>query len=580
MTCWMLYQNKAASIMRRILPPIFTIMLLCVAAFPQKRSNRESAGINGPVRTVRIEGRQLHAVTYKQWGVMVYTVIYDDQGRTLEDAEYLPGGNPDIKTTFAYDSRGNEIERAHYTHDELTYRSTTRYDAHNRKLEAINFDEKGKQTSRFIFQYEKSGRQVRFELQADGKRRQRGWTMLNSRGDPLEQVEFDDRGSGSHRYVYTYDAAGNKTSDVDYYKTDEGTHVRKNTYVYNNRGDLIEEAYYPDGTLHVRKTHRVDLRGNKIESIEFDGKGVVKERHTWTYDFDHEGNWTRAVISEWTDKAPQEPFQPTYEYRRIFGRVDDATIALWSAARAGDLARVQEALRQGADVNAKHPDGGAALIKAADRGHQEILQALLAAGAMVDGRDAEGWTALMWSAERGRLELVNLLIAAGADPKARNEAGGVPIMPAALNGHVKVLKVLLEKGAEVNAAANDRSTALMVAAREGQTEALRFLLASGADPNLTTRDGLTALFFAVARNQLEAIRILLDKGVDVNARAKAGATPLMLAAGQSEPAVLQLLIEKGADINAATDDGRTALSIAVQANRKEAIDLLRRAGAK
>lgn len=565
--------------MKRILPATFAIMLLCVAALPQKRSSRESAGINGPVRTVRIEGRQLHAVTYEQWGVMVYTLIYDDKGRTLEDAEYLPGGNPDIKTTSAYDARGNEIERAHYTHDELTYRTITRFDARNRKLEEINFDEKGKQTSRFVFQYEKSGKQVRLELQADGRRQRRGWAILNSRGDPLEQIQFD-QGAGSHRYVYTYDAAGNKTSDVDYYKTGRQTLVNKNTYVYNDRGDLIEEAYYPDGTLHARKTHKVDLRGNKIESVEVDGKGVVKERHTWTYDFDQEGNWTRAVISEWTDKAPQEPFQPTYEYRRIFGRVNDATIALWSAAREGDLGRVQQVLGQGAEVNAKHPDGGAALIKAADRGHQEILQALLAAGAMVDGRDAEGWTALMWSAERGRLELVNLLIAAGADPKARNEAGGVPIMPAALNGHVKVLKVLLEKGAEVNAAANDRSTALMVAAREGQTEALRFLLASGADPNLTTRDGLTALFFAAARNQLEAIRILLDKGVDVNARAKGGATPLMLAAAESEPAVLQLLIEKGADINAKTDDGRTALSIAVRANRKEAADLLRKAGAK
>jgi len=555
-------------------------MLACATAFPQKRSNRESAGINGPVRTVRIEGRQLHAVTYHQWGVMVYTLIYDDKGRLLDDAEYLPGGNPDIKSTSAYDERGNEIEHAYYVHDELNHRSTTRYDSRNRKLEELTFDEKGQRTSKFIFQYEKGGKQICLKVQPDGKRQRRGWAIFDDRSNPLKRIEFDERGAVEHRYVYTYDAVGNKTSDMDYYQMDGRTHTVKNTYVYNGSGDLIEEGYCPDGALHTKKTYKLDLRSNKTEAVETDGKGLVKERRTWAYDFDQDGNWTRAVISEWTDKAPKEPLQPTYEYRRIFGRVNDATIAMWSAAREGDVGRVQELLRQGADVNAKHPDGGTPLIKAADRGHREVLQALLAAGAQVDGKDAEGWTALMWSAERGRIELVNLLIASGADPKARNKEGGVPIMPAALNGHVEVLKVLLEKGAEVNAAASDGSTALMVAARQGQTEVLKFLLARAADPNLKTKDGLTALFFAAASNKIETISALVDKGVDVNARAKGGATPLMVAAEESDPAVLRLLIEKGANINAKADDGRTALTIAVQANRKEAAELLRKFGAK
>ena len=565
--------------MKRILSAI-AIILICSPALSQKRSDRESAGINGPVRTVRIEGRQLRAVTYQQSGVMVDTLIYDAHGRLLEKAEYLPGGNPDIKTTSAYDERGNEIEHAYYTHDSLTYRTTTRYNARNRKLEEINFDEQEKQTSRFIFQYEKNGKQTRWKVEEEGKRFRHGWAILNKSGVPLEEIEFDVRGAQVHRYVYTYDALGNKTSDTHYYRTESGTHISKNTYVYNDRGDLIEERYYPDGPLHTKKTYKVDPHGNRIELVEVDGNGLVKERRSWSYEFDRDGNWTRAVISEWSDKTPKEPFQPVYEYRRIFGTASDATIALWSAAREGDIARVQELIRQGTDVNAKHPDGGTALIKAADHGHQEVLQTLLAAGATVDGRDAEGWTALMWAAERGRIELVNLLLAAGADPKARNEVGAVPIMPAAMNGHVDVLKVLLAGGAEVNATANDRSTALMAAAGEGQVEALRFLLADGADANLRTKDGLTALFFAIAGNKLEATRMLLNNGVDINARSKSGATPSMLAAAEAEPAVLQLLIERGADVNAKTVDGRTALSIAVEGKRKEVERLLRKAGAE
>ena len=95
--------------LRQLLLATGAIMLACVVTVPQQRSSRELAGINGPVRTVRVEGRQLLAVTYHQWEVMVYTTIYDDKGRVLENVEYLPGGNPDTKSTTAYDERGNRL---------------------------------------------------------------------------------------------------------------------------------------------------------------------------------------------------------------------------------------------------------------------------------------------------------------------------------------------------------------------------------------------------------------------------------------------------------------------------------------
>lgn len=565
---------------RQILPATLAILFVCVAGFPQKRSSRELSGIKGPVRTVRIESRQLKAIGYRQHGVMVDTLIYDDQGRVLEFAEYLPGGNPDIKTTSVYDQHGNKIEHAYYVHDELNHRSTTRYDSRNRKIEQLSFDASGKQTTRFVFQYDNRGKQVWLKVQPAGKRKRVGWAAFDDRGNELERIEFDERGAVNHRYVYTYDAAGNRTSEVDYYHRDGRTRTSKDIYVYNDNGEVIEQSLYFDGALDSKRTYQFDPRGNKTEAVETDGKGLVKKRRTWSYEFDSEGNWTRAVISEWTDNAPNEPLQPTDEQRRIFGIANDATIALWAAAQQGDVARVTTLLRQGADVSASHPDGGTALIKAAARDRRDVVQALLTAGAKVDGSDVEGWTALMWSSEYGRIEIVNLLLASGADPNAKNALGGVPIMPAALNGHIEVLRLLIEKGANVNAAAADGSTALMVSAESGQTEATKFLLSKGADANLKTKDGLTALFFAIKGSRADTINALLEKGVDVNARARDGMTPLMVAAYQSETIALKLLIEKGADINAKTDDGKTALSIAIQANRKEAVELLKQAGAK
>lgn len=565
----------------RLLPlTALTIFFTSVSSLPQQRSSRELAGIHGQVRTVRIEGQQLKAVTYHQWGVMVYTIIYDDEGRVLEEAEYLPGGNPDLKTTWVYDALGNEIESAKYTHDELTRRVTTRYDTSNRKIEQLTFDAKGKQINKFIFKFNARQRQIAFEVLPDGTSLRRWVAVLDHRGNQLERIEYGQGGIVEDRYVYAYDAHGNKTSETHYYKDEGAPRSSRETYLYDSKGNLIEKARYFDRILSYKESFKRDERGNPLERIEIDRKGRITVKRNWSYEFDAVGNWTKAVISEWTSKAPEFPMQPTYEYRRIFGWVNSATIALWSAAREGNTEVAQKLLEQGADVNASHPDGGTSLIKAAARGHHDTVRALITAGARVDGKDAEGWTALAWAAEFGRIEIVKMLLAAGADPNSRNELAGVPIMTAALNGHIEVLKLLLGEGAQVNAAAGDGSTALMVSAGKGQTEVVRLLLTEGADPSLETSYRTTAVHYAAAGNNVNTVRAILDTGVDVNAKSADGTTPLMVAAERSEAAILEFLIKRGADINAKNAAGKTALIIALEASNKEAAELLTRAGAK
>ena len=564
----------------RLVTTWLIVLFISGIGLSQTKSSRELAGIRGPVRTVRTEGRQLFALKYRQWGVMVYTTIYDYAGRVLERADYLPGGNPDTKATSAYDERGNEIEHAYYIHDDLSRRSTTRYDARNRKIEQLWFDGQGKQTSRTIFRYDRLGRQTAFEGRPNERMQKLNVTTFDRLGNELKRIEYSDNGAEKGRYRYSYDAAGNKTAEMHTYKQDGRTRSSKTTYVYNHRGDLIEEAQYFDGVLDNKKTYKRDAHGNETDMVET-GEGQVKERESSSYEFDNDGNWTRVLITEWSSEVPDAPLQTTYEYRRIFSRVTDATIRLWSAAREGNTERVREMWRNGADLNAPHPDGGTSLIKAAARGYLDITKVLLSAGARIDQKDAEGWTALMWATEYGKKDVVQLLLTAGAHPNSKNGVGATPIMPAAVNGHIEVIKLLLDKGAEVNSAAEDGSTAFMAAAQHGQNETLRFLLTAGADATGKTNHGETALFFAASGGNTETVKTLLDAGLDVNAKDQNGLTPLMTAAThQPEVDVLKFLIDRGADIHAMTADGKTALSFAIQTHREEVVELLRKLGAK
>ena len=566
--------------MRQFLIAISLVVLAFSLIVSQQKSDRVVTGASGTVRTVRIEQRQIMALTYFQYGVMVDTAIYDSNGRVLESADYQAGSNPDTKRTSVYDEHGNEIEYALYTHGSLTHRVLYKYDSMNRKIEDVDVYPDGTERSKSIFRYPKRLTQIRLEVRPNGSTWQGSVSVLDDHGRELKRIEYDESGEVKHKYTYSYDVHGNKTSETDFYQDNGRPRSSKETYAYNDGGFLIEEAWYSNGVLKNKTTYKRDAHGNANEVVKSDGSGRMTEKQVWAFEFDSGEDWVRAVISEWSDKKPSEPVQPTIEIRRIFRTVNEATCALWSAAEEGDLSRVEKLLRDGADSNISHPDGGTALIKSAAKGKIEVVRALLKARAQVDASDADGWTALMWSAENGLLEIVKLLLASGADPNAKNNVDAVAIMPASSNGHVDVVKLLLDKGADINAAANDGSTALMVAAGEGMTEAVKFLLSNGANKDMKTTSGRTALFFGARSDSPDTVRLLLESGLDVNARAKDGTTPLMMASFGSGTDVLKLLILSGADINLRNDEGKTALDQAVGYNNTKAVEVLKKAGAK
>jgi ankyrin repeat protein len=101
----------------------------------------------------------------------------------------------------------------------------------------------------------------------------------------------------------------------------------------------------------------------------------------------------------------------------LFGQTahGDINSDLIEAAEDGDAAKVENFIKQGADVNAKGEGGGTALMWAAGEGHAEIVKTLIAEGADVNTKSEDGVTALMWAAGAGHAEIVKTLIAKGAD---------------------------------------------------------------------------------------------------------------------------------------------------------------------
>ncbi len=252
----------------------------------------------------------------------------------------------------------------------------------------------------------------------------------------------------------------------------------------------------------------------------------------------------------------------------------------------GEREAALRALEDGADVEARGPDGATALIWAAHHGDRELVAALLARDANPDAANDYGVTPLAAAAVEADAEIVGALLEAGADVESPNAEGQTALMVVARTGRVDAARLLLEHGARVNAHEGfGGQTALMWAAAQKQPDMIRLLLENGAavDARGTAHDwerrvtaeprikimqtgGFTPLLYAAREGCVACVEPLVAGGADVDLSDPYGMTPLVLALYNRQFDTAVALIERGADVNQWDWWGRSPLYLAVELN--------------
>jgi ankyrin repeat protein len=201
-------------------------------------------------------------------------------------------------------------------------------------------------------------------------------------------------------------------------------------------------------------------------------------------------------------KNPYMIRQPTENWtgkeKRAKQRSNEIINHLIRASQDGDTEKLNEALNNGVDVNAKSselPYGWTALHHAIENGHSEIAKMLLDAGADVNATIEEREYTPHYD---------------NSDYVSGYQYDGMSVIRMAyFNNRIEILKMLFEKGADVNTTIdNVNNTFLHIASLRGKLEMVKMLLDAGADVNAKNDDGETAIDLAKSQWQTEVIKLL------------------------------------------------------------------------
>lgn len=187
---------------------------------------------------------------------------------------------------------------------------------------------------------------------------------------------------------------------------------------------------------------------------------------------------------------------------------------LHASAQRGDLAAIQKAIADKADLNVRDPYGRTPLHVATFARQREAIKLLAKAGADLGLLEHGRYDAVTIAAVADDEETLRLLLALGASARLTTSVyDGTALIAAAHLGHDGVVRQLIAAGAPLDHINNLHWTAAIEAVVLGDggprhQATLRALIDAGANLQLADRHGNTPLMLAKQRGYKEMVKML------------------------------------------------------------------------
>lgn len=207
-----------------------------------------------------------------------WTVIHA-QAKSDSEHDRLSGAVQSVKTEIveftARDDKNVEGPRMPV--------QTITYNAHGNRMKRVDFNRDGSVAQTLVYSYDAEGRSTGYDDYMPGlSTARRHIYVLDQSGRRIEYRIVQPTGSaGDEKYLYTYDANGNRVTEELYHKT---TLIGRNENTYDSQGRLISQIIYnPDGSISARINNSIAADGKPTQRIRYDGD-LLTYKVLYTYD--------------------------------------------------------------------------------------------------------------------------------------------------------------------------------------------------------------------------------------------------------------------------------------------------------
>lgn len=265
---------------------------------------------------------------------------------------------------------------------------------------------------------------------------------------------------------------------------------------------------------------------------------------------------------------------------------------LFTAVKGNDVAKVNQLLAQGVDVNARDESSYTPLRWAVLNGNKDIIKALLDKKANVNEKNANGETPLMLAVFLANPDAIDLLLAGGADVNAKSKDNFNALAIAGATGNNSIINKLIKGGADKDPEFMENlNTAHAFANSVDNSNVEKLLQGLGGGGRFRNEDKalkganklhLGAIFF----DDPNLLNLLISQGADVSGKIEKSSgvlhsflekTPLFLALDFDHFPSAKLLVEKGAKVQEIAQ-GESLLEKAVKDYSYDALKFLVRNG--
>ncbi|GJM08841.1 MAG: hypothetical protein DHS20C11_11170 [Lysobacteraceae bacterium] len=246
---------------------------------------------------------------------------------------------------------------------------------------------------------------------------------------------------------------------------------------------------------------------------------------------------------------------------------------LYRAAKAGQLAVVEQLLTAGAKVDTPVPGNRIPIMAATYYGHLDVVKRLLKAGADPEFDADSGYATFDFALESGQQAIMSLLLSGWLNHSqmSHQERDSLLLVRAVVDDQPSELTDHLVAGRSPDTHNRTGYAPLPLAIRLQRNDMVDLLLERGANPNIGNdgNDEALPLNQAARGGHLDLLNKVLAAGADANRGNERGYTALMLATSYQFPQLIAPLIAAGADPKAENQDGFTAMDYAIQRGSTE-----------